>query len=80
VQFPSSDETHSVAKFHDLCQTEYQKKVEELGGKNAVADWIHKIDYDLEDLDIWNLQQNTAQRVVGFKDKFTSLVSSVNLI
>ena len=71
---------HTVAKLHDLCHKEYQEKVEELGSNNAVADWLQECDYGLEDLDVWNLQQDTAQRVVHFKDEFTSLVSSVDLI
>jgi hypothetical protein len=74
------DETPYVAKLHDRCHAEYREKVQELGGNNAVANWIHKLEYDLDDLDIRNLQQDAARRVVNFEDEFTSLVSSFDLI
>jgi hypothetical protein len=74
------DETLYVAKLHDRCHAEYREKVQELGGNNAVADWVHELEYDLDDLDIRNLQRDAARRVVSFEDEFTSLVSSFDLI
>jgi hypothetical protein len=54
------DEMPYVAKLHDCCHAEYWEKVQELGGNNAVANWIHELEYDLDDLDIWNLQWDAA--------------------